>query len=90
MQGNNFSDLEETLGSEAMARLMAAFGGCSLYIPKNNKATLLRRDNQILELYKSNELTIKDIAEKFNLSSRRILSIVSKQLAAREQTPRPR
>jgi len=70
-------ELAEVLGIEGLVKLVCAFGGTSVYIPK--AATLIRemRDERIAREFDGSNL--HEIALKYNLSQGHIYRIVDEQ-----------
>lgn len=66
--------LAELIGLESYKKLVLAFGGTYLYLPKVDTLTIENRNNKIREDF--NGYNINELAIKWNLSVSRIRDIV--------------
>ena len=68
-------ELAEIIGLEPYKKLIEAFGGCQLYIPKLETALKKARNKEIRENF--NGFNYCELAKKYNLSEMMIRKIVS-------------
>ena len=72
------NDIIGVIGESAAYALAAAFGGCTLYIPKSMSSNIgVKRNDEIKTMYRQGE-KLNEIAKAYNLSTRQILNILSK------------
>lgn len=68
-------ELAETVGLEAYRKLVANYGGMSIYI---NKPETVLRDLRNAEIYENfNGLNYRELAKKYHLSEKTVRGIVS-------------
>ena len=74
------------IGLEAAFRLVEGFGGTYISVPKCEGLLREIRNNEILRLYDTGEYTRRDLALKFNLTTRQIDNVLNQ---ARTDVPPP-
>ena len=71
-------EIISVIGESAAYALAAAFGGCTLYIPKSMSNDIsAKRNKEIKILYGQGE-KLNEIAKAYSLSTRQIQNILSK------------
>lgn len=68
-------EIAEVIGIENLLKLAKSYGGESLYINKFDEIVKVRRDKNIKMEY--NRYNVKKLANKYNLTEKRIKQIVS-------------
>lgn len=68
-------EIAEVIGIDNLLKLAKAYGGESLYINKFDEIVKTRRDKNIKTEY--NRYNLKKLANKYNLTEKRIKQIVS-------------
>lgn len=71
------SSLAREIGVKAANQVRKALGGTQFYVPKSSSLDIVRRDLQILEEF--NGSNHAELAQKFNLTVRRIYDIIAEQ-----------
>ncbi len=67
-------ELAEAIGIETYIKLVKTFGGCSIYVGKEDKLKSIIRDKNIKTEF--NGSNYKELAKKYDLSERRIRDIL--------------
>ncbi len=67
-------ELAEAIGIDTYIKLVKTFGGCSIYVGKEDKINSIIRDKNIKAEF--NGYNYKDLAKKYRLSERRIRDIL--------------
>ena len=73
---NPKDDVINAIGYQAALKLSAVYDGCLIYI-YNAKAAKMDARNQLIKSDKAAGLSIRDLVAKYNLSDRRIFSIIN-------------
>lgn len=77
---NNRQAIIDTIGLKSAQLLFQTFGGELLYIPKSPKPSVrnanIKHDYDVLRARHSHSETLKQLAFKYNLSTRRIWTII--------------
>ncbi len=75
--------LQKVLNHEQFLRLVEHFGGTEIYIPKGTRSKAILRNNRIIQSYSkatsqgvSSNLIVRQLAQEYNLSDRRIWGIL--------------
>lgn len=68
--------LTKTIGHDACTRLMRAYGGDKLFVPRLTGRALMMRNERIIE-ERRNRAGMRDIARRHNLSMRQLYNILS-------------
>ncbi|MDD2894354.1 MAG: Mor transcription activator family protein [Halothiobacillaceae bacterium] len=71
--------LTVVMGSEAANKMINAYSGGWIDIPKHTAAELELRNKRIIQDYDSG-ITLRQLAQKYELSERRICSVLKKTL----------
>lgn len=71
--------LYETTGAEMFSELIQYFGGDALYIPKLNDIHRMHRNKEIKELYQTQGLSIKEIANKYGVTLKTIYNVLNEK-----------
>ena len=75
--------LAETIGMDAMKKLLATFGGETLYLLKPESVIRSRRDRKIYEAFTGENYL--ELAREYDLTTRHIRKIIQEQ---RSQNPK--
>ena len=71
--------IAEAIGMEATLKLCAAFGGESLYIPRNDALESCNRARDIHEEYYGQGRSVQDLARMYGVSQRHVQRIIGKK-----------
>lgn len=72
-----FSALSEVAGIAAARKLCKHFGGCKLYVPKDDKRIRDERNRRIVTSYNQGK-SIPQLAAEFDLTGRQIANVLKK------------
>jgi Mor family transcriptional regulator len=79
---NNSSDtykaLVRLIGVDNTRKLLVAFGGKTLYIPKVRNMLVSRRDEEICRDYQTGQFTLVDLTKKFGVSKATVARALAK------------
>lgn len=76
-ESSTFGLIVKVLGLDTAIRLVQFFGGCNLYVPREETISRAIRDKKIRQEF--NGVNYDEIADKYCLSARQVRNIINKK-----------
>jgi len=76
-ESSTFGLIVKAVGLDTAIKFVRFFGGCNLYVPREETISRASRDKKIREEF--NGINYDDIAEKYCLSARQVRNIINRR-----------